>query len=340
MTAPLVLPITEPSQAGAARRLATALAGRLGFNETERGKVALVATEIAGNLVAHTSGGEMLLRSLPGEPAGIELLALDKGPGMQNVGECLRDGYSTAGTPGKGLGAIRRLAGQFDLYSVPGRGTALLARLWPAAGRKSPPAAGLQLGIVCLPLVGEEACGDACAAHQQPGRTLILVADGLGHGLLAAKASRAAVQVFEKDPGLGPRPLIERAHAALQGTRGAAMAVAEVDLERRMLRFAGIGNIAGSVITDARSSGLVSLNGTVGHQFHKIQEFEYAWPRGALLVLHSDGLETKWRLDPYPGLAARDPSLIAGVLYRDFTRGRDDVTVVVARDAAMGGPVP
>jgi anti-sigma regulatory factor (Ser/Thr protein kinase) len=340
VTGPLVLPITESSQAGAARRLATAMAGRLGFNETERGKVALVATEIAANIVAHTSGGELLLRPLLGEPTGIELLALDKGPGMQNMGECLRDGYSTAGTPGKGLGAVRRLAGQFDLYSAPGRGTALLARLWSAARWKPPPAVGLQLGVVCLPLVGEEVCGDAWAARLGPGRSLIMVADGLGHGLLAAEASRAAIQVFEADGRHGPRPLIERAHVALQGTRGAAVAVAEVDLEGRMLRFAGIGNIAGTVITDEGSRGLVSHNGTVGHQFHKIQEFEYAWPPGALLVLHSDGLETKWRLDPYPGLAARDPSLIAGMLYRDFTRGRDDVTVLVARDAARAGPVP
>jgi len=50
-----------------------------------------------------------------------------------------------------------------------------------------------------------------------------------------------------------------------------------------------------------------------------------------MLVLHSDGLVSHWSLDAYPGLAARDPSLIAGILYRDFTRGRDDVTVVVAK---------
>ena len=50
--------------------------------------------------------------------------------------------------------------------------------------------------------------------------------------------------------------------------------------------------------------------------------------------MHSDGLTTHWTLERLPGLAARHPSLIAGVLYRDFKRGRDDVTVVVARGAA------
>ena len=75
---------------------------------------------------------------------------------------------------------------------------------------------------------------------------------------------------------------------------------------------------------------MVSYNGTVGHEVRKIREFTYLWPKGGLLVMHSDGLGTQWRLDRYPGLIARHPSLIAGVLYRDFNRGRDDVTVLVA----------
>jgi hypothetical protein len=77
---------------------------------------------------------------------------------------------------------------------------------------------------------------------------------------------------------------------------------------------------------------MVSYNGTVGHEVRKIQEFTYQWPQQGLLVMHSDGLKTQWRLDRYPGLMHKHPSLIAGVLYRDFNRGRDDVTVLVARE--------
>ncbi len=65
----------------------------------------------------------------------------------------------------------------------------------------------------------------------------------------------------------------------------------------------------------------------------KFQEFAYPFPKGATLVMHSDGLISRWTLDAYPGLAAHDPALVAGVLYRDFQRGRDDVTVLVARGA-------
>jgi hypothetical protein len=158
-----------------------------------------------------------------------------------------------------------------------------------------------------------------------------MVADGLGHGPEAAKASNTAVDLLAISPALAPMALIQVAHDSLHSTRGAAVAVAELDLERSLVKFAGIGNIAGTIFAADKSRHLASYNGTVGHEMRKIQEFTYPWSADALLVLHSDGLGTHWDLDAYPGLAARHPSLIAGVLYRDFNRGRDDVTVLVAK---------
>ena len=138
-----------------------------------------------------------------------------------------------------------------------------------------------------------------------------------------------AVRGFDEDPFLQPRPRIEAAHRAMSGTRGAAVAVARLELGAQSMTYAGVGNISGSLLSQKTSRGLVSHNGTVGHQMRKVQEFEYPWPDRGLLVLHSDGLQTRWTLEAYPGLAARHPGVIAGVLYRDFKRGRDDVTVVV-----------
>jgi hypothetical protein len=175
-------------------------------------------------------------------------------------------------------------------------------------------------------------CGDAWAAPQHHDRSVVLVADGLGHGLLAAEAARTAVRVFRDNPLLGPLAVLSAIHAALRGTRGAAVAVAETDLNARVLRYAGVGNIAGCVLADGVSRSMVSQNGTVGHEVRKLQEFSYPFPPGATLLMHSDGLVSRWNLGPYPGLVGRDPALIAGVLYRDFERGRDDATVVVARE--------
>lgn len=332
LTEAVALPILESSQAGEARRIAIALASRLGFNETERGKVGLVVTEVASNLVRHAKDGELVLQPLTrNNVEGIEILALDKGPGISNINECLRDGFSTAGTSGTGLGAMSRLSAFFDIYSVPKLGSACLAQLWANALPVQPPDSDVESGVVCLPKIGEEISGDAWATAQNSGRTLLLVADGLGHGPQAAQASQEAVRIFRENLGKSPKEIVEAAHAALRSTRGAALAIAEVDFERLTLRFAGVGNISGTIFASEKSNSLVSYNGTVGHEVRKIQEFVYPWPKGGLLVMHSDGLATQWRLDRYPGLTAKHPSLIAGVLYRDFNRGRDDVTVLVVR---------
>ncbi|MEW5856189.1 MAG: ATP-binding SpoIIE family protein phosphatase [Cyanobacteriota bacterium] len=333
MNYPVALPILESSQAGEARRIAIAIANRLGFTETERGQVGIVVTEIANNLVLHAKDGLLLLQPLSkNDITGIEILALDKGPGISNIQECLRDGFSTAGTPGNGLGAVSRLSAFFEIHSVPKVGTALLSHFWASPEVAQQSNNNLEIGVVCLPMAGEEVSGDAWATDQQPDRSLLLVADGLGHGPLAAQASLEAVRIFRENVRKSPAEIIEAAHAVLRSTRGAALAIAEVDFERQVVRFAGVGNIAGSVFSPEGSYSMVSHNGTVGHEVRKIQEFVYQWPKGGLLVMHSDGLSTQWRLDRYPGLITRHPSLIAGVLYRDFYRGRDDVTVLVARE--------
>jgi anti-sigma regulatory factor (Ser/Thr protein kinase) len=328
-----VIPVTESSQAGHARRTATALAARLGFSEEAQGKVAIVVSEAAKNLVAHAREGFILLRALQvGPHAGVEVLALDKGPGMADVERCLRDGFSTAGTSGVGLGAMRRMSTLFDIHSVPGVGTAVLAQLW---ADKPPSASGVEVGAVCVPMPGEEVCGDSWAVDSKDGRFIFLVADGLGHGPEAARASRAAVVSFLEQRPHGLVELLRGAHQELRSTRGAAVSFASLD--GAQLHYAGVGNVSGAVVSPEGSiQRLVSMNGTLGHQAPRMQQFSYAWNPGATLVMCSDGLATQWRVDGYPGLLARHPSLVAGVLYRDFVRGRDDATVLVAREVPRG----
>jgi anti-sigma regulatory factor (Ser/Thr protein kinase) len=332
---PITLPIEDPSAIGESRRLATAMAARLGFDETERGKVAIVVTEAASNLSKHAQGGEIIFQAWEwGSLCGLDLLAVDKGPGMIDVDHCMIDGYSTAGSPGTGLGAMSRLSTFFEIHSLPEIGTTTLARLTsaPASDRRAAP--GIEFGVVNMALAGEEICGDSWAIEEVEGRWLLFVADGLGHGPQAAEAARDAVQTFGENAASGPVEIIQATHAALRSTRGAAVAVAQIDFDRGEVRYAGVGNIAGSIVglAKGRNLSMVSLNGTVGHTIRRIQEFTYPWISGSLLVMHSDGLATQWHLDRYPGLATRHPGLVAGSVYRDFKRGRDDVTVVVVRE--------
>jgi anti-sigma regulatory factor (Ser/Thr protein kinase) len=319
--------VADESQVGEARRAVASVCERLGLDDTASGAAALVTTEAATNLVKHGRGGEILVREVEG---GVEVIALDRGPGMADVPASLRDGHSTTGTQGNGLGAIRRMATTFDIHSVPGQGTALLARVQsrsaPANGRR------LDIGAVSLPKAGETVSGDGWLALTTARGARILVVDGLGHGPIAGDAARAAVEAFRAAPGETPEAAIETCHLALRSTRGAAVAVTEVDVEAGVVRFAGVGNVAGAIWNGEASHHTVSHNGTAGHGIIRIREFSYPWAKGGLVVLATDGLATRWSLESYPGLSARDPALVAAVLYRDHNRQRDDVTVVVARE--------
>jgi len=338
MNRTLALAIGDSSQVAEARREAVALAMGLGFSETEAGRVAIVATEMVRNLVTHASEGrQFLLRALRCDGStGVEMMALDKGPGIADIAQSLRDGHSTAGTPGAGLGAVFRLSTATDIHSLRGVGTALLAQLWRSPGPPEAAPGAAAVGGVCIAKPGELYNGDSWAARHVGGRTLLLAVDGLGHGEHAAEASDAAVAAFEAHPALSPANGVQAIHAALRNTRGTAVGVVELDSAKEVARYAGVGNIAGVILSGDDRKSLVSHHGTAGGEARRVEEFAYPWPRGALLIFHTDGISTRWGLGDYPGLSLRHPSLIAGVLYRDFARGTDDVTVVVARRPAAG----
>jgi len=324
--------VTDPSGVGEARRTIVSLAESTGFDETACGASAVVVAEAANNLIRHAEGGggEILFQATP--EGVLDIAVLDKGPGMASVAACLRDGYSTAGTSGNGLGAIARLSPEGDVFSRRPSGTVLWSR-FQRGGPDATPTAHLETGAFSLTKPGETACGDAWAVSERPGRSRILVADGLGHGPQAAEAAAVAVRVFHQAAGTGTLcGLLEALHAALHAMRGATVLLADVDYDAHEVRCAGLGNVAGAVVSpNGEMRHMVSLNGTAGHQARRFQEFSYPLPPDALVVMASDGLTTQWRLDRYPGLATRHPALIAALLYRDFVRGRGDATALVAR---------
>ena len=268
--------------------------------------------------------------------AGIECLALDRGPGMADVAASLRDGHSTAGSPGNGLGAVLRGAHLTDIYSLPGQGTAILARFEPGRPDRlrpsGPSTVRTAYGAVSVPMPGEEACGDGWCHAAADSAVALMVADGLGHGPLAAEASHAAAQMFIRMAERSPSEMLAAMHGALKSTRGAAVAIARIDRSAGEVVFAGVGNVAATIVdADHGLRRMVSNNGTIGHIARHMRGFTYPIGAGQLIILASDGLGTNWRLDAYPGLTACHPTVIAGVLYRDFRRGRDDVTVLVYR---------
>jgi len=322
------IPVTDASSVGEARRRALLTAQRLGFDESRSGELALLATESSRNVLLHGGGGEVVILGMQEERRALaRILAMDRGPGIANVAQAMTDGYSTGGTMGAGMGAMQRIATSLEIFTGKS-GTVLLLDLGEA-----PPTQLLQIAGMAVPFPGERFCGDAWAYHHTPERMVVLLADGLGHGLDAADAAKEATASFRKHQNLSPAEILGHLHNALKKTRGAVAAVAEIRPREGTLAYAGIGNISAVVLAAGGSRSLVSLNGTLGMAASRIQEFRVPWTSDAVLVLHSDGLQSRWDLAAYPGLIARHPAVIGAALLRDFRRRRDDASVLVVKAA-------
>lgn len=311
------------------------MAKGLDFDELALGRLALVVTELATNLVRHAQDGLLLIGIYAqGSIATIEVIAIDRGPGIRDVEQSLADGVSTGGTPGTGLGAVRRMSSQLMIFSKPGFGTIMVARLTADSSVLDDDpshAAALDHAGICVAAPGEVVSGDAWACERNGTKASLVVADGLGHGPDAAEAADAAVAVFERHASVGAKDLVERCHIALRSTRGAALAAIEIDVEANSVVLCGAGNIAARILSGVEDRSLMSQHGTVGLQVRRIQEMRYELPAHALLVVHSDGILTRWDLKDIPELLLCDPIMLAAHLVRNKLRGRDDATVLVVR---------
>jgi len=329
----LDIAVSEPTQVGEARRAASRLATDHDLDETAVGRVAIIVTELGNNLWRHAAKGRLLVGCRrTDEGCRLEVIAIDSGPGM-DIARCLRDGYSSGGTPGTGLGAVQRLSTDFSAFSMPEKGSVILSRTWvpsSSAAGATPARARFAHAGICLAAPGETVSGDAWDIRIADGRATVIVADGLGHGPVAAEAAAEALKVFATATG-SPSAILERAHPLMRSTRGAAVSIAELDANANAITYAGAGNISGRMISGVEDRSLMSQHGTLGVQIRKLQDVRYDWPEHSLVVLHSDGLVTRWNLKDAGGLFQCDPAVIAGWLLRDHTRGHDDVTVVVLK---------
>lgn len=322
--------VEDTSAIGVARRVAVALAGVFGFGEHDRERVAIAVSEAASNLVKHAVEGMMLIRPHPQTAAAVEVLALDKGPGIADLSRALHDGYSTAGTLGIGLGGITRMASTHDVYSVPGRGT--VVSMCFTAGDRPPPVS--RVSGLSRPIGEESVCGDAFACFDTAEAAVAMVCDGLGHGELAADASRRAVRAFREHGDLPPVPLLERLHHALIASRGAAVAVVRLERASGLVRFAGLGNISGWIVHPEGRQGLISLPGIAGQYSRTLREYQYTAPPHSVIVLHSDGLSERWDIAAFPGLTGRSPAVVAATLLREAGTRRDDACVLALKVAS------
>lgn len=326
-----LLPVNELSHVGQVRRGIQELAARMRASEDVSARAALVATELSTNLVKHSvTGGQVLFRALPdelGRMGSIEILSLDKGRGIQNISRAFNDGFSTAGSPGTGLGAIQRMSDGLEIFSADKGGTVVSTQVHPRGfGRK---VVASHIRSICVPLEGYEISGDYSVILTKGAKTHLMLCDGLGHGEEAAKASHRAADIFRKNVTRPLSEIMNHIHEALRQTRGAAVALAAIDTLHRTLAYVAVGNIEARICHSEDCRGCATLNGTAGVRMPKLVQFDYELAPGAVFVMHTDGLSARWRFNDYPGLSMQTPGAIAGLLYRDYARKRDDATVVV-----------
>ncbi|MFZ4191794.1 SpoIIE family protein phosphatase [Streptomyces pseudogriseolus] len=349
------VPVHDATRVRDVRVAAEDAAARAGLDEQRRAACALVATELATNLLRHAKAGEVVVdvvdpAVLPeGRPArAVQITALDHGPGIADVAGAFEDGFSTGGSLGAGLGTCRRIADAFGLHSVPGRGTVAVARIGPVTAAPVPEegpvrSPGVHAGGVNVPFAGGELSGDAWSWVRSGDRVTLLLADGLGHGAEAARASDAAVEELRHCARLPPAELLQRLHTALSGTRGAAVAVAQLDTWTGRLRFAGIGNVTARLRDGGRWRTMLSRPGIVGaHRPRTVREDETAWTGESLLILHTDGLPSRWTPPADTGVPAADPAVTAAVAVRDAGSAarpvRDDTAVAVLANVPEASP--
>lgn len=325
----LMFEIRDESQITDSRRKIAKFAKLSGVEDKIIDRLSITCTEFGTNLLKHTSeGGKLIVQSLSqSEGVGVEIYSIDSGRGM-NTDECLEDGISSAGSFGTGLGAIKRLTDESNFFSKPGAGTVIQTRSWT-----SPPAAtDFQFGAFTVPKRGEEISGDKWALERTANHLYCMLVDGLGHGVEACDAAQLAKKRFRENLNAPPSEVLKAIHLSLRGSRGAVGVVARIDFNKGVVDYSGLGNVAGVVLTSGQRKHMVSMNGTLGYEGRKINQLSVPWNPNSVLVMHSDGLDSK-TFHSLDDVSEQPAQIIAGWLYMMHAKSTDDETILVVKQS-------
>jgi anti-sigma regulatory factor (Ser/Thr protein kinase)/serine/threonine protein phosphatase PrpC len=331
---PVLIAVVHGSDVNEARQRAQAMALAIGFDETGSAEVALAVSELGANLLKHTKGGTLTLTTLiDGRRVGMQVISQDRGPGIADVEQGLRDGFSTAGGLGYGVGAVNRLMDEFDIVSEPGTsgGMRIACRRWLRAngGRTMP--GPLTFGAASRPHPRMTENGDAFVIKCWGEGALVAVIDGLGHGPFARRAAQTARQYVESHVDQPLDLILRGVGRACRATRGVVMALARFDWAGTQLTFASIGNIEVRVFGSVEPMNFAVRRGIVGVSAPNPAVTQHRWQPHYLLILHSDGLTTSWRWEDFPGLRRASASVMARRLLQALAKDDDDATILVVK---------
>jgi anti-sigma regulatory factor (Ser/Thr protein kinase) len=304
------------------------------FSEVDTGKIDIIVSELTSNLIKHAGGGELFYRiTVPSSGPTFEILCIDKGPGIADPQTALRDGISTTKTLGEGLGALSRLSTLFQVFSIRQWGTVLYSRVGPENKRSDLAKQGFELDVktLCVPKFHEEVCGDGYKVVNTLTHIKILFGDGLGHGPFAKEAIDTAERSFSETEENEPVHILREMHEKVRRTRGLVASVAVIDKSTQKWSICGVGNISARLYTGIEYRNYMSYNGTVGLNIPKsMNSTSIAVERNQHLIMCSDGITSRWGLS-YPSILKNDTTLMAGAIFKDFDRGTDDSSILIAK---------
>lgn len=324
-----VFEIRDSSQVSDARRNIASFAKHNGLDDKSIDRLSVTCTEFGTNLLKHTEqGGKLIVQSIAnGNSVAIEILSVDSGRGM-DTSECVKDGVSSSGTYGTGLGAIKRMSDESNFYSKLETGTVIQTRTWNTPLKNC----DFEFGAFTVPKKGEEISGDKWSIERTDKHLYCLVIDGLGHGVQASDASNLAKKRFTENLSKSPSEILKAIHTSLRGTRGAVGLVARIDFANGLVEYSGLGNIAGVVATAGERKHMVSMNGTLGYEGRKITQYSVPWNPNSILVMHSDGLSSK-TFQSLDEISEEPAQIIAGWLYMMHAKNIDDETILVVKQS-------
>lgn len=309
------------------------LALSAGFDDKRIAELDIIVAEITSNLHKYADNGELLLGHFKhSDNEYIELISLDTGPGMHDLPRMMADGFSTTNTMGHGLGSIKRLSDQFDIFSAKGWGTILLSRVYKSAPVKSRQKKAVQVRAIVVAKPSETLSGDGYYVKVTDPYVKVMLADGLGHGPEANLAVNEAVKAFKLCPSHSPIEIIRYIHPEVRKTRGLVATIAVFDLKEQTITIAGVGNISAKLLGGLLTKSPLAYNGIIGHnipntmndQRMRLEDFNQ-------LILCSDGMRSRWEINKHPGLTRCDGTLQAAAIYKDYARRTDDMSVLIAK---------
>lgn len=313
-----------------------AVSRRMGFSEVQRERMELVCNEMMTNQSKYAGGnGEIQLWEAADPRPALDLFALDRGPGVSNLPAAMEDGFSSSGSLGKGLGAIRRLTHACEFYTLPRgiepespwHGFAVWARFFLD---ERPSASTYEFGSYLRAYQDGVYNGDCIRLRLHNGTVQWLHMDGLGHGAEAAEVVEDKGDLLDADDA-APQGIIDALSHRLRGTRGAvAMAVA-LDAASGSGAICGVGDMAAFLICNGQKRVISFSPGILGHSHRSLESTILPFPRQALLLTASDGLRRNWGLQTFPGLWRLHPQLIALLLGSVAGRSNDDQSVFAIR---------